>query len=451
MISKQKIDKHAWRWFYRQLPELTQKKVITAEAAAALTDYYGVPPKKTDAINIVIVAFGILAALLIGGGAIMILAHNWDDLPRSVRLILAFTPLIITQIAGACALWRKPSTVGRECCPVLISLCVCAAISIVAQIYQISGDTARFLLTWALLTLPLIYLFRSSATAILYLVLTVCWGYAAKQQHLDLWPFWLLFAAALPHIYRVVKADRWSLRSIWLLWAIGLAIVCMLGGIIDTYRYSRIWVMAYGILFSGFYLAGRQYFNEENSMWCKPLSFLGTMGLIGTTVICSYGAFWRFPSYWRYENDLPQVWIPDLVVAVLFISVYVVLLSRTIRRRDFPALLPGGMAILATASWLLYIYSENRTAPALLCNLYLVLAGCNFIVSGIRKKQLLSLNGGLLIIGGTVILRFFDSDFDLIARGIAFIIIGLAFLAVNLRVRRRWRQENPDMEAVNHE
>ena len=42
-------------------------------------------------------AFGILGAVLIGGGIILLLAHNWEQLGRPARVAVAFAPLVLSQ------------------------------------------------------------------------------------------------------------------------------------------------------------------------------------------------------------------------------------------------------------------------------------------------------------------------------------------------------------------
>jgi hypothetical protein len=54
-----------------------------------------------------------------------------------------------------------------------------------------------------------------------------------------------------------------------------------------------------------------------------------------------------------------------------------------------------------------------------------------------KSARLTLLNGGLLAAGGVVVARFFDSDMDLLARGIAFVLLGAGLLGSNLYVMRR--------------
>jgi hypothetical protein len=42
------------------------------------------------------------------------------------------------------------------------------------------------------------------------------------------------------------------------------------------------------------------------------------------------------------------------------------------------------------------------------------------------------MNFGLLLVSAVLVARFFDVDWSFVARGVGFVVLGLAFLAVNL-------------------
>ena len=101
------IDKRAIRWLYQELPELTAKGVISQEAAGKIRQHYGElkPANKTPVILIIC---GVLGALLIGLGIILLLAHNWDQFSRLTRAILSFVPLVLGQGLALWVLCKRP-------------------------------------------------------------------------------------------------------------------------------------------------------------------------------------------------------------------------------------------------------------------------------------------------------------------------------------------------------
>jgi len=148
------------------IPELVKVDVISEETGLKIAKYYEL--KKQSAPNNLVVILGILGALLVGGGIVLIVAHNWDELSRFVKTILSFLPLVVAQLTCAYTLLKqKDNRVWRECSSVLLFFAIGVCISLISQIYQISGSMSGFLLTWMILALPLVYLLSSSTVALL--------------------------------------------------------------------------------------------------------------------------------------------------------------------------------------------------------------------------------------------------------------------------------------------
>ena len=87
------------------LPELVTHGVLTEEAAANVRAYYQQKDlQQSSKTNII---FGVLGAILVGMGIILMVAHNWDTLPRFVKLLFSFVPLVAGQLLCAFTLFKK--------------------------------------------------------------------------------------------------------------------------------------------------------------------------------------------------------------------------------------------------------------------------------------------------------------------------------------------------------
>jgi uncharacterized membrane protein len=139
----------------KDIPELLKAGVITKETADSIQDYY--QTKSGSSANRLFIVFGILGAILVGLGIILIIAHNWDELSRTTKTLFAFLPLLIGQVLCGFALIKKQNSIAwRESGTAFLFFSVGASISLVSQIYNIPGDLSSFLLTWMLLCFPLI-------------------------------------------------------------------------------------------------------------------------------------------------------------------------------------------------------------------------------------------------------------------------------------------------------
>ena len=82
-------------------------------------------------------------------------------------------------------------------------------------------------------------------------------------------------------------------------------------------------------------------------------------------------------------------------------------------------------------------YDASGLAAALGMSLLLLGISLDIIRQGVRENRLGLLNAGMLLLGLLILMRFFDYSYSFMARGAAFIFLGLTFLAINWRMSRR--------------
>ena len=134
----------------KDIPELLKAGIITPETAEGIRQYYR--EKAGQSQNRLFIIFGILGAILVGLGVILIIAHNWDEFSRTLKTFFSFLPLLVGQFFCAFTLWRKnDSSAWRESSSAFLFFAVGASISLISQVYHIPGNISVFLLTWMLL------------------------------------------------------------------------------------------------------------------------------------------------------------------------------------------------------------------------------------------------------------------------------------------------------------
>ena len=137
------------------LEELLKEGIISKENADDIRQYY--QSKNEGSSNRLFLVFGLLGAVLVGLGIILIIANNWDSFSKVTKTVLAFVPLVIGQGFCTYSLLKMPDNkTWREAASSFTFFAVGAGIALISQIYHIQGSTAEFLLTWMLLTLPLV-------------------------------------------------------------------------------------------------------------------------------------------------------------------------------------------------------------------------------------------------------------------------------------------------------
>lgn len=247
------MDTYHVFWLLDELDVLAKKRVITEETAKRIADYYAAQsgsaspsaaeaaspaesassspsaPAVTDmaqkniyadinkrvaaeksrlkAIDVasIPVILSVIAAILIAAGVISLTAYNWNAIPRTVKAVFAFVLLLAVQAGGVVVSVREKlfsRTAWREGTAVLWSLMFGGVVAFISQICRLPGDTASFLLVWAVSSILLTYAMRSLGAFAVSLILLPAYVFACDGVGGPTFFFCLLFASLCPFALR---------------------------------------------------------------------------------------------------------------------------------------------------------------------------------------------------------------------------------------------------------
>ncbi len=430
-------------WLYSELPRLVKKGVISESYAHALRDHYGEVRVRSGRM-VALTVCSVLGAVLIGAGIILLMGHNWSALSRPVRTILAIAPLIAAQAAGGwCLFNEKKSAAWRESISTFIMLMIGSSIALIGQTYHIAGNLTQFLLVWMVLSIPLMYLFKAVLPCLIYFAGITGWAASSQYDGGHCLMFWCLYAAAIPHIWKTFREDRFSIPSGILGWGICLQAAWV--GVTLERAMPGLWIVVYSGLFSTLYLAGAYWFDKAPSGWQKPMQIVGAAGVVILAFMLTYEWAWDSVGwrYWHYGYRYHQrvLWLDFLLAAITPLSA-IALMVTAVRRREIWRLSYGLFSIVGLVGFCLAAsMGRNQFAPVLICNVYMLALGLSTLIYGIRKGQIGTINGGMGILSVLIALRFFDEDFSFMVKGVVFILMGTGFLISNLILVRRTRLE----------
>ncbi|MEQ8472075.1 MAG: DUF2157 domain-containing protein [Marinoscillum sp.] len=405
------------------IKELLEADVIDTEIAARINRYYA--SKESSSTSRLFLIFGILGAILVGLGVVLIIAHNWDDLPKFVKTIFAFLPLLIGQIIGIYVLLKKRENIAwREGVAIVIFFSVGACIALISQIYQISGDLSGYLLTWSVLVLPLIYVLRSSVASMLFLcwiTYYVCeasyWQYPSEQS----WIYWVLILAMVPHYIGLIRSRPDSNFTIVHHWLVPLSLVISLGTVAGSSE--ELMSVAYFSLFGLFYGFGQLALIEGRNLFRNSYSILGALGMIIMLMIYSFDWFWKelYRDQFSVLTTLFSIeMLAALVITGLALWIWV--------KRKMPV---NPLDIAFMAFFLIFVCGTFTPLAMVLVNLLIFIIGISIIKKGTNQNHLGLINFGLTIIAALIVCRFFDSNLSFVIRGVMFVLVGLGFFGVN--------------------
>lgn len=421
-------------WLFGELPALVDRGVLQPEAAEGLRRYYEEEGAKEPRRSVALAACGILGAALIGLGVILLVAHNWDGMTRPQRALVSYLPLLAGIGLTAWTILRRPDSVAwREGSTVFLMAAVGACIALVSQTYHIMSDMAGFLLVWMALTGPLAYLAKGNLVAVFYWAgLLFYAGYSHSRYTADALWYWPLAAAMLPRLWMVHKkapGNAWELLMSWVL-AVSL---CIAPALLLSGTWGEEWRLVYPGIFAVMYVASR-WQNRESGFWSEPFRVVSTAGISITALIFTMRHSWDNSS-WRFNAYSDAHWllaVQDNVLAFGLLGLALALVALNVVKRRFDLIPFGILPLLALIGFAL---SANRGVPGqaigVAFNFYLLALALWVMIYGIRKQRLSRLNGGLALLSLLIFVRFVDSDLPIVARAVAFILLGAGFLTAN--------------------
>ena len=438
------INKGAVRWLRGQLPELVASGVISSENARAIERHYESAEAKPSFGFVLLAGIG---SSLVGAGIVLLIAHNWDDLSRATRTVIAFLPLLVAQALAVFVLLRRnESQPWRESAAIFDMAAVATTISLVSQTYQIQGSFADFMVLWLILTVGVVYLFRTIFGAVGYIAGTVAWLMARDStwwNHRSPNSFWLFLALFLPYFIWSIARGRTSretaVLSVFLLFAAAIGL-----GFTTESAQAGIGGIAFAGLFAAVYLAGMKL-SDDFIKHIPAAALLSGIGIGVTTIVMSFKEMWHPHTFSSVDSSTRavgvgiQLFFPVVAIALLIWDFFK---KRRIAFSTAIAVMP----LVIGLAWIVCNAdpepnrgsdSPYSLAAAVIINIYALVLGAELIARGTRANSFVRANFGLLVIAALAIARFFDSDLGFVTRGLGFIVVGTMFLVANWWFFRR--------------
>lgn len=422
----------------RDLAELVTAGVISNKDAENIEQYYR-DTRKPSASRMMMV-FGILGAILVGLGVILIIAHNWDDFSKATKTVFAFLPLLIGQAICLYVLVKKPeAAVLHESGSTFLLFAIGASIALISQIYNVPGKFTAFLEIWMLLCVPLIYLMQSSVASILYIVGITYYACDAGYWNAPTTNasfYWVLMLLILPYYYTLYEtkpnSNFFKVHNL----LIPLSLLIALGTVAD--KREEFLFVAYMSLFGLFYILGNSPAFRDYKLRENGFLLFGSLGTVVLLMVLTFDWPW---SHIRHEiYTLRNVIVSREFISILLLTLAAVgLLVFNSRKRKLSDYNPFEFVFAAFV--IIFFMGLRSPVAVVLVNLIVLALGILTVRKGALLDHLGILNYGLLIIATLIICRFFDSDLNFVVRGILFLTVGIAFFLSNVWMLKK-RKEN---------
>lgn len=392
----------------KELDELTAAEVISPEVAERIR-HYAEQRTQSNSSHRLLTVFGALGAILIALGIIVLLAHNWDELPRWIKTIISFLPLLTGQAACGYLLFKKGLTSWwGEAAAAFTALSIGAAIAMVHQVYNLPDSSfTSFLSLWLILALPTLYLMRSRATTVLYYIGigTLC-VLGDREEWTTYYTSLAAFALILPfyiwHIrHQANSAITYAFHWLTVVFT-GIALSILSANLRDHNPILWFVLLSAIYIMIGKYLQTSIYYNAYKvaALLCIPICFF-------------------IEDFSSFENNYTLYTTIAIVLFYFLLIAKYYYIDKKEKTLDLVLVFP-----------LLYIFSIYLVR-LYLYDLVILAFGAYYIWKGFKSERSLVVNYGLSVISVEIAIRFFDSSYPFIIKGIVFILLGIGFFAAN--------------------
>jgi uncharacterized membrane protein len=432
------------RWLLVEIERWTAEKIISAEQAATLRQRYSAP---LDGPPWGLIVFASAGAAVIGLGVILLLAYNWNEIPKFGKLALVFAAVIGAHVGGL-TLYRQDGWQRRlgEAFSLLGTMLFGAGIWLVAQIYHIDEHYPNGFLLWALGALAFAWVLESIPHALLATVLLAIWG-GSEVFHFHAPQPWAISLVVLG-----VVTLAWR-KSSALLLAFALAAIelLLIANVVNYGGLARSFTAS--LAFAGLLIGAARIsaaLRPKFSAGADVLAFFGFAGFFVCSYILGFAEAAEDVLDWSRHPGThaglatAHAWALLALAAAAWAWIAWQALARKTRH-------------IAVEEWLVPIALVYGYGLALLGARHyavLIAASFNLILLGIAtmwmwrgcsESRLRPTVIGSLLLAAVVLARYFDLFQSLAARGLAFILLGGIFMAEAMyyRKNRRAADSNP--------
>jgi len=346
----------------------------------------------------IIFTFSIIGSVLVGIGAILFIAANWQQIPHLVK-IFSLMALTLAAAYGGYYLEYENKNYPKTGSSLMFlsTMLFGAAIFLTAQIYHIESthNLNLLVLIWMLSILPFVYLFKSKAVAVLVSVLFFVW-FAVFMFNRDAFRD---YEGSLAMLFAVVALFTFAFGKLH-------DFITEYEDLSPVFEKISVFIIFFCLFLTTFHYFAKPVITNALFISFKGYSLnLSNLMLAGSILIllCSF----IFNPAKRKANTFETIFM-------ICILLYCILLSNAdIIRHIF------------TPEYDTYYYYGYRSGLTIYTNIFFALSVLGLILSGYLKRRMFYVNLGIFWLVVFMAVKYFDVFWKLLPRSIFFLAGGI--------------------------
>lgn len=419
-------EERAAEWLRQQQKVWVDSGWLTPEGEQGLAELLADAKPKRRVLAWVMGAVGVACVAL---GVILVFAHHWANWGEGLRVLLAMLPTLLVGGLGVWVAQRHRDHPGwAEATSLGLWGAYLAGFALIAQTYQLPGSVGGLFALSAALLAPWAWVLRAVAPMLAVALAAMYWAWDGDAHEPGAAiAIGLAGAIAVPLAWRWFRATGGrGARAIW------LALAGVLAG----------WLVPMGLLNRQFDATDGPVLLGVAGAWAVLLVVWGrpdengaasVARLLGRFVISGLALASTWESFWLFREALDPTHI-----ATVWIGGLLLLASAALgQRQRMPGTTVGWVALGLVVMGLVAMApgrvqgTGQEAVLALVANVGVLGWAAVLLREAASSQRLVTLNHGLFVIAILLWMRFVDSTFGLLERGVALAVLGLLILAAN--------------------
>lgn len=406
-------------WLDHKVTDWVSKGWITEEAREKIRKSYGRDEQRnslltTRPLYAFLSALGFAAVVM---AVIWGLSQLWYYVSVPARMTLAGVLLLVTQAGVGLAMFQKrQGSAAAEGIALVHCLGIFVVLAMAEQTFYIGWDAASYVITCAVLCLPVVYFLCSVAALVVYDLSLLYWTASGGPVNTfgGMGLLWLLLLLAVP-FYNTLIGLRDERRLSVFSWVMTITVFIAFGLAAQTTEYIPFLLL--GSLAVTIMLVG--YSIDIHQSWGVPFRWFGRFAAVGSLLISC------LPFAW---DGIAQVqnfhWTTDLVTVLLFVSM-AGMMAKTVKKRLWSPALYVVIPVILAFETILVRSALYSSIPLILSSLYIVVLGVYETAQGFKPDHQAHLKFGIVIFVSVVLAFIFGTHFSPLAPILAIIVLAL--------------------------
>ncbi|MDD2627598.1 MAG: DUF2157 domain-containing protein [Clostridia bacterium] len=392
-----------------KLSELVNNNIISTEQYIEADKHFQTNKKDKASLVTIFTAIGIL---LIALSIITIFAFNWDTIPKGIKVLISFIPLIITSIMMYKCIATKEYKISLYT-SIFAPLSIIATNSLITQIFHIQMEIFEIFFISMLMFLPIMLTLRNSISLFIYGFCTIIYAMNINSYLGESITLFRTILLALPlFIYNFINyIENKDCSKNVLMWFFNIIILTLILFLKEVLRIDAIIIYAYLL-----HLITIKLFEKENVI----SSLLRLIFIVYLLISCISSDVLGYVEYMQFDVD---TLILSLIAGVF---IYLSKVYKDIKE-----------IFIFIFVFLVQYTKMDATLLFILINILTIAYGVYKIIDGNYKNVYGQAMQGIAIILILIMIRFMNSDLGFLTKSVMFLITGSSFIISANVIKRR--------------